>query len=83
MTDKLSEWLRDKISMGELPDTEEMADAVFTAVALEQRVKRYETTLKEIDASFHESARVLSHIGRVTVNALAETEREALAEEEA
>ena len=50
---------------------------------LEQRVKRYETTLKEIDASFHESARVLSHIGRVTVNALAETEREALAEEEA
>ena len=52
MTDKLSDWLRDKISMGELPDTEEMSDAVFTAEALEQQVRGLERVVTAAKAAF-------------------------------
>ncbi len=53
---KLSEWLKDKVSMGELPDTEEMADVVFTTEVLEQQVEKLKRVADEYrGAGYHPS----------------------------
>ena len=50
INEKLSTWLRDSVSMGELPDTDEMADAIFTAEALESSLAQAQADVEALQA---------------------------------